>query len=93
MALIREIRKNTTCVVVKTCSHIANSRTFGGRNNAEQVKLDGSNLYKAADADIDTWVPTWKSEGWSNAKIDQVRSAVHAANKKFFDEMGVKYEP
>ncbi|MGI4837065.1 MAG: hemagglutinin repeat-containing protein [Janthinobacterium lividum] len=92
-AEIREIRKNTTCVVVKTCSHIANSRTFGGRNNAEQVKLDGSNLYKAAEADIDTWVPTWKSEGWSNAKIDQIRSEVHAANKKLFDEMGVKYEP
>lgn len=89
---LKALRNNTNCVVVKTCSHLTDSRTFGGRNNPEKIKLDGADLYKAAEADIDTWVPVWKSEGWSASKIDKTRREVHELNKKLFDEMGIKYE-
>ncbi|MNG23014.1 hypothetical protein D3C84_1075680 [compost metagenome] len=71
---------------------MADSRTFGGRNSQEKIKKDGSDLYKAAEADINTWVPVWKSEGWSASKIEMTRKEVHDLNKKLFDGMGVKYE-
>ncbi|WP_162276119.1 hypothetical protein [Pseudomonas poae] len=89
---LKALRNNTNCVIVKTCSHMAESRTFGGRNNPEKVRLDGSNLYKAAEADIDTWVPVWKSEGWSASKIKNTRKELHEANEKLFQEIGIKYE-
>nr|WP_249721845.1 hemagglutinin repeat-containing protein [Pseudomonas syringae] len=90
---LKALRNNTNCVVVKTCSHIVESRTFGGRNSKEKIATDGSDLYKAAEADLDTWMPVWKREGWSQAKIDETRSGVHDFNKKLFDDMGIKYEP
>lgn len=89
---LKALRNNTNCVIVKTCSHMTESRTFGGRNNSEKVRLDGSNLYKAAEADIDTWVPVWKSEGWSASKIKNTRKELHEANEKLFQEIGIKYE-
>ena len=91
-AELKALRNNTNCVVVKTCSHMTDSRTFGGRNNPEKIKLDGADLYKAAEADINTWVPVWKSEGWSASKIDGTRNQIHELNKKLFDGMGIKYE-
>ncbi|WP_236218699.1 two-partner secretion domain-containing protein [Pseudomonas rhodesiae] len=91
-AELKALRNNTNCVVVKTCSHMADSRTFGGRNNSEKIKLDGSDLYKAAEADIDTWMPVWKNEGWSASKIDNTRNQIHELNKRLFEGMGLKYE-
>jgi filamentous hemagglutinin len=91
-AELKALRNSTNCVVVKTCSHMADSRTFGGRNSQEKIKSDGSDLYKAAEADINTWVPVWRSEGWSVSKIEKTREEIHGLNKKLFDGMGVKYE-
>ena len=91
-AELRALRNNTNCVVVKTCSHMADSRTFGGRNSPEKIKLDGSDLYKAAEADIDTWMPVWKNEGWSASKIENTRNQIHELNKNLFEGMGLKYE-
>jgi hypothetical protein len=71
---------------------MADSRTFGGRNNSEKIELDGSDLYKAAEADIDTWMPVWKNEGWSASKIDNTRNQIHELNKRLFEGMGLKYE-
>ncbi|MDU9393744.1 polymorphic toxin-type HINT domain-containing protein [Pseudomonas sp. zfem002] len=90
---LKALRNNTNCVVVKTCSHMSDSRTYGGRNNQEKIKMDGSDLYKAAEADLNTWQPVWQREGWSASKIEQVRTEVHELNKKLFEEMGVVYEP
>ncbi|WP_226439947.1 hypothetical protein, partial [Pseudomonas sp. MWU16-30316] len=90
---LKALRNNTNCVVVKTCSHIVESRTFGGRNSKEKIATDGSDLYKVAEADLDTWMRVWKREGWSQAKIDENRSSVHDVNKKLFGVMVIKYEP
>lgn len=92
-AELKALRNNTNCVVVDSCSHLAVSRTFGGRNNAEKIKQDGSDLYKAVEADLDTWVPTWKAQGWSDSKISKVREELHSVNKKLFEELGIIYEP
>lgn len=90
---LKALRNNTNCVFVKTCSHIAESRTFSSRNSKEKIATDGSDLYKVAEADLDTWMPVWKREGWSQGTIDENRSSVHDVNKKLFGGMGIKYEP
>lgn len=85
------LRKSTTCVVVKTCDHVSFSRTFGGRNSSQQIHVDGKDLFKAAEADINAWVPVWKEKGWSDEKISGIRNEVHEQNKKLFNGMGIDY--
>ena len=88
---IRALRNNTNCVVVKTCDHQQFSRTFGGRNNQPQVQMDAADLRRAADADLDTWEPVWRSNGWSDADIRRARQEVHDLNRQRFEELGISY--
>lgn len=48
-------------------------------------------LYRAADADLDTCEPIWRENGWGDAKIQETRKKVHELNKELFKKMGVSY--
>src|SRR5690606_20582819 len=74
---LEALRKNTNCVVVKTCDHQSFSRTYGGRNSSNQIKTDAQDLYRAAEADLNTWEPIWRENGWTDSKIQQTRKEVH----------------
>src|SRR5690606_27547826 len=76
-AQIKALRDNTNCVVVKTCDHQSFSRTYGGRNNQNQIQADANDLRRAADADLDTWEPVWRENGWSDVDIQRARQEVH----------------
>ena len=88
---IRALRNNTNCIVVKTCDHQQFSRTFGGRNNRTQIQADAANLHKAANADLDTWEPVWRKNGWSDADISRARKEVHELNRQHFEKLGIPY--
>lgn len=90
---LRALRNNTNCVVVQTCDHQSFSRTYGGRNSQNQIKNDSKELYRAVEADLNTWEVVWKKNGWSNKKIEQTRNEVHRLNNNLFKEMGISYEP
>lgn len=88
---IRALRNNTNCVVVKTCDHQSFSRTYGGRNNQAQVQLDAQDLRRAADADLDSWEPVWRQNGWSESDIATARREVHEYNRRTFEDLGIDY--
>ncbi len=88
---LRALRNNTNCVVVKTCDHQSFSRTYGGRNSTAKVDIDSKDLYKAAELDLDTWEPVWRSQGWSSSKISATRAEVHRLNKETFKKLGISY--
>jgi len=89
--VIRALKSNSTCIVVRTCDHLSFSRTFGGRNNPALIDLDANDLRRAANADLDTWEPVWHSQGWTQQQIDDARSLVHDRNRDFFSEFGIEY--
>lgn len=78
-------------MVVRTCDHQAFSRTYGGRNNPTQIQTDAQDLRKAADADLDTWEPVWRQNGWTDADIANARRQVHEYNRRTFDDLGIDY--
>lgn len=90
-AQLKALRNNTNCVVVKTCDHQSFSRTYGGRNSQSQILADAEDLKKAANADLDTWEPVWRDNGWSDADIALARKEVHNLNRKTFEELGIPY--
>ncbi|QEM80900.2 DUF637 domain-containing protein [Halomonas binhaiensis] len=90
-AQLRALKNNTNCVVVRTCDHQSFSRTYGGRNSQTQIQTDAQDLYKAAEADLDTWEPVWRKNGWSDADIANARRKVHEYNKQTFEELGIDY--
>lgn len=88
---LRALRNNTNCVVVRTCDHQAFSRTYGGRNNPTQIQTDAQDLRRAADADLDTWEPVWRQNGWTDVDVSNARRQVHEYNRRTFDGLGIDY--
>ena len=87
---LKELRNNTSCVVVKTCDHQSYSRTYGGRNSTSQISSDSINLYSAAEKNLAIWEQVWKNKNWSDQEIKQVKTEIH---RIFFESKGIKYEP
>ncbi len=58
---------------------------------AHPTLADAQDLYREVEADLDTWEPVWRQNGWSDADIANARQQVHLYNRETFQNLGIDY--
>jgi hypothetical protein len=81
----RNAYKRAITIVVTEAWHLAKSRTFGGRNNPQQIQKDAANLYQAAVQDFNVLAKSWSLAGWTDVEIANMWQELHNARQQFFD--------
>jgi hypothetical protein len=70
----KTLRNQSLTIVYETQIHQTTSRTYGGRNNQQQILQDASDLYKAVKKDIDALKPGLLKAGFSEQDINDASS-------------------
>ncbi len=66
----KTLREKSLTLVYETQIHQTTSRTYGGRNNKQQVQQDASNLYEAVKKDVDALKPALLKAGYGEQEIN-----------------------
>jgi RHS repeat-associated protein len=77
----KTLRSQSLTIVYETQIHQTTSRTYGGRNNRQQIQQDASNLYEAVKKDIDALKPGLIKAGFSEQEINEASSKLLAPYK------------
>lgn len=86
--LTRQMAKNAydkaITIVVEELWHRRDSRTFGGRNNTQQIKDDAANLLQASIEDWKSTVPHLKAKGFSDKAIQDLWDNINKIRTNYF---------
>ena len=77
-----ELRKGGTSLLYETNLHEQFSRTYGGRNTASQITEDASDLFKAAQKDMDALRQPLLDSGVKLEDINKSFELIHEMNIK-----------
>jgi hypothetical protein len=75
------LRRNTNTVAIDTDIHQEFSRTYGGRNNPDQILQDSRDLEGAANRDMDALRPHLLNRGYTPRQIDDAFVRLHQLNR------------
>lgn len=78
----RELRSTTNCIIYGTCTHQQESRTYGGRNTAAQIKQDAQDLGAAQERDLQAIRDALINQGNSPKNVDAAFDRLRELNKK-----------
>ncbi|MGA4506997.1 hypothetical protein ACQB6R_01530 [Propionibacteriaceae bacterium G1746] len=70
-----------SAMAVPRKSHQQKSRTYGGRNNKDQVAHDANNPAKATELDFNRYRQDMKDQGFSDKAIEDALARLRAQNK------------
>ena len=79
---ITQYYNDATTILYETSLHQKYSRTYGGRNTAEQIAEDAQDLYKAAQKDMETLKKHLLDSGASESDIEKAFELIHEMNRK-----------
>lgn len=77
----RQLRNETTAIVIDTDIHQAASATYGGRNLPAQIAADAADLGKAAQRDQAALQQALQDRGYSRSRVNDAFEQLHQANK------------
>ena len=72
---------------------MANSRTFGGNNNATQIAGDAADLSRVADLDFEANIPSIRDAhpDITNRQLEQIRDRLHRENRDYYRRINEQY--
>lgn len=79
-------------LVMNEVWHRLESRTYGGRNNAAQIKADASDLLNAAIEDFKKTVPELK-KSFTDAEVEEVWKNLEDARTEFYKSGDITWIP
>jgi hypothetical protein len=77
----KALHSSTNTIVIKTSSHMTDSRTYGGRNTAQQIAQDSSNLKAGTLLDRQALNQRLLADGHTQSAIDAAYKKLDALNK------------
>ena len=76
----RDLYNKSTCILYETELHKKISRTYGTRNTTAQISSDASDLFTAAQKDMDAIRQSLISSGMSSNDVDKAFELIHEMN-------------
>jgi hypothetical protein len=76
------VRDEGTTLLYETELHQKFSRTYGGRNTADQILSDSKNLFEAANKDLEALRKPLLESGMTTEEINQAFEMVHEMNRR-----------
>jgi len=77
----RKLNDEGTTLLYETEIHQKFSRTYGGRNSAEQILNDSKGLFEAAKKDLEALRQPLIDSGMTNEEINQAFDRIHEMNR------------
>jgi len=77
----RQLRSETSTIIIDTDIHQQISRTYGGRNSSTQIGADASDLGRAARLDEAAYQQALRDRGYSQRQINDAFAKLHEANR------------
>ncbi len=82
-----QIENEANCIVIKTCTHMSDSETYGGRINSKQSdgrtlkEHQADDLRGAVDSNMDALTGKLQQDGLSMDEIQKARDELHLRNE------------
>jgi hypothetical protein len=77
----RQLRNETSTIMIDTDIHQQVSRTYGGRNSGTQIGADASDLGNAARLDEAAYSQALRDRGYSQRQINDAFTKLHEVNR------------